>query len=155
MVTTKYLFCNSHFEMCSSFLPYLTSVDKFWFLTISVMAEDHPSFKNQLILHGKFCMPRQGLALGHLIVCTRVFWPQLWCQVCHQSQFFCPCLCRLTVAAHTSVLLPYWALRSHYLFASHFSCMECISPRIPVLPLHSQLPLPEWAKTSLEFQVLL
>lgn len=74
-------------------------------------------------MHGKFCVPCQGLALGHLIVSTRMFWSQLWCLVCHQSQSSCACLCRLTLAAHTSLLLSYWTLRSLRLFASHFSCM--------------------------------
>lgn len=36
------------------------------------MAEDHPSSRNQLILHGEFHLPCQGLALGHLIVSTGV-----------------------------------------------------------------------------------
>lgn len=96
-------FCNSDFEICSSFLPHYISVDNFWFLIMSVVAEDHPSFKKQLIMPGKIHVPCQELALGHLIVCTRMFWPQLWCLVCHQSQIFCAYLCRLTLTAHFCV----------------------------------------------------
>lgn len=102
-------------------------------------------FQNQLILHGKFCVSQQELALGHLTVCTRMVWSQLWCLVCHQSQFFCACLCRLALAAHTSGL---WEV-------SVFLPLIFLAwSAFPLRFLCCQLPLPEWAKTSPKFQVL-
>lgn len=66
-----------------------------------------------------------------------------------------PRLCSLTLAAHSSVLLPASCTLLKNVSVLHLTfCVECTSPQIPALPLHRQLPLPEWTSKQLQDALL-